>query len=340
MRINVALLVRAARLRAGARHLAAPARASCLRRAAEGAGAREAVRRRVGSAAARAEHLGHARAHREDRQRARCRCACRRVACATGRRGVSGERRRHERHASTQALRRLQLAQLRCALAALACCRMVAFLGAARRARCICRCSTTTSCSRKATSRYRARHRAARASRHDHRSQRRAARDVARRSSRCGRVPADVRDERRAAPPACAAARHGRAESSAASSPSTGREFVYLKRQLPPETPRERRAARIAGRRPHSANTGATTPAAKSTAHLIGFTDVDDRGQEGIELAYQDWLCRQAGQPPRDQGPPRAASSRTSTASARRRRGRDLALSHRSQAAVPRVSAS
>ena len=31
------------------------------------------------------------------------------------------------------------------------------------------------------------------------------------------------------------------------------------------------------------------------TAHLIGFTDVDDRGQEGIELAYQDWLSGQPG---------------------------------------------
>jgi cell division protein FtsI (penicillin-binding protein 3) len=31
------------------------------------------------------------------------------------------------------------------------------------------------------------------------------------------------------------------------------------------------------------------------TAHLLGFTDVDDRGQEGLELAYQDWLSGQPG---------------------------------------------
>ena len=30
-------------------------------------------------------------------------------------------------------------------------------------------------------------------------------------------------------------------------------------------------------------------------AQLIGITDVDDRGQEGIELAYQDWLSGKPG---------------------------------------------
>ena len=36
-------------------------------------------------------------------------------------------------------------------------------------------------------------------------------------------------------------------------------------------------------------------PAGDLTAHLIGITDVDDRGQEGIELAYQDWLAGKPG---------------------------------------------
>ena len=35
-------------------------------------------------------------------------------------------------------------------------------------------------------------------------------------------------------------------------------------------------------------------PAAEVTAHVVGFTGIDDNGQEGIELAYQDWL---AGKP-------------------------------------------
>jgi len=31
-------------------------------------------------------------------------------------------------------------------------------------------------------------------------------------------------------------------------------------------------------------------PAGEVTAHVLGFSNVDDRGQEGLELAYDDWL--------------------------------------------------
>ena len=31
-------------------------------------------------------------------------------------------------------------------------------------------------------------------------------------------------------------------------------------------------------------------PTAEVSAHVVGFTDIDDRGQEGLELAYEDWL--------------------------------------------------
>lgn len=63
------------------------------------------------------------------------------------------------------------------------------------------------------------------------------------------------------------------------------REFVYLKRHVPPE---------LAGRVRAIAPEGVYLqreyrryyPAADLTGHLLGFTDVDDRGQEGIELAY------------------------------------------------------
>ena len=37
-------------------------------------------------------------------------------------------------------------------------------------------------------------------------------------------------------------------------------------------------------------------PAADVAAHVVGFTNVDDRGQEGVELAYQDWLAGRAGE--------------------------------------------
>ncbi len=36
-------------------------------------------------------------------------------------------------------------------------------------------------------------------------------------------------------------------------------------------------------------------PAAEVAAHVVGFTNVDDVGQEGVELAYHDWLTGKAG---------------------------------------------
>jgi cell division protein FtsI (penicillin-binding protein 3) len=72
------------------------------------------------------------------------------------------------------------------------------------------------------------------------------------------------------------------------------RDFIYLKRQVPPET-----AARVMQvdapgvflqreyRRYY--------PAGEVVAHLLGFTGVDDNGQEGLELTYQDWLAGKPG---------------------------------------------
>jgi len=36
-------------------------------------------------------------------------------------------------------------------------------------------------------------------------------------------------------------------------------------------------------------------PAGEVAAHLVGFTGIDDRGQEGMELAFDDWLYGAAG---------------------------------------------
>jgi len=68
-----------------------------------------------------------------------------------------------------------------------------------------------------------------------------------------------------------------------------GREFVWLRRRLHPDVAAEIEALGLHGvflqkeyRRFY--------PAGEVTAHLIGFTNIDDVGQEGLELAYNDWL--------------------------------------------------
>lgn len=72
------------------------------------------------------------------------------------------------------------------------------------------------------------------------------------------------------------------------------REFVYLKRQLPPERAEQVMKLNVPGvfmqreyRRYY--------PAGEVTAHLVGFTGVDDNGREGLELAYQNWLGGKPG---------------------------------------------
>jgi cell division protein FtsI (penicillin-binding protein 3) len=72
------------------------------------------------------------------------------------------------------------------------------------------------------------------------------------------------------------------------------REFVYLKRQLPPDQAAKVVELNIPGiflqreyRRYY--------PAGEVMAHLIGFTDVDDKGQEGLELAFNGSLAGKPG---------------------------------------------
>ncbi len=72
------------------------------------------------------------------------------------------------------------------------------------------------------------------------------------------------------------------------------RDFVYLKRQLPPEQAEKIVKLELPGvslRREYRRY----YPGADVTAHLLGFTDVDDNGQEGIELALQQQLSGKAG---------------------------------------------
>ena len=72
------------------------------------------------------------------------------------------------------------------------------------------------------------------------------------------------------------------------------KEFFYLKRQIPPDIAEAVLALKIPGlskiREYHR-----YYPAAEVTAHLIGFTNIDDQGQEGLELAYDSRLHGEEG---------------------------------------------
>jgi cell division protein FtsI (penicillin-binding protein 3) len=72
------------------------------------------------------------------------------------------------------------------------------------------------------------------------------------------------------------------------------REFVYLRRHMNPDTAAEILAREIPGvysqrefRRFY--------PQGEVMAHVLGFTNIDDRGQEGLELAFDDWLTGTPG---------------------------------------------
>ncbi|KTD07198.1 peptidoglycan D,D-transpeptidase FtsI family protein [Legionella jamestowniensis] len=67
------------------------------------------------------------------------------------------------------------------------------------------------------------------------------------------------------------------------------REFLYLRRQLPPMVARKIEQLKIPGVN-FQQEFKRYYPAVDSTAQLLGFTNIDDIGIEGLELAYQDWL--------------------------------------------------
>lgn len=72
------------------------------------------------------------------------------------------------------------------------------------------------------------------------------------------------------------------------------RQFVYLQRHMAPADAERVLALKIPGvnvQREYKRY----YPAGEVAAHVVGFTDIDDRGQEGIELAFNDWLKGQDG---------------------------------------------
>ncbi len=75
---------------------------------------------------------------------------------------------------------------------------------------------------------------------------------------------------------------------------SRKRNFVYLRRHLPPAEAREILALKIPGiyaeREYHR-----FYPAGEVAAHVVGFTNIDDKGQEGLELSFDKWLAGAPG---------------------------------------------
>jgi cell division protein FtsI (penicillin-binding protein 3) len=74
----------------------------------------------------------------------------------------------------------------------------------------------------------------------------------------------------------------------------TARDFVYLRRQVPPEVADRVAAMKLAGVY-QSREYRRYYPAGETMAHVVGFTDVDEAGQEGIELAFQGGLAGHPG---------------------------------------------
>ncbi|MHB1947518.1 MAG: peptidoglycan D,D-transpeptidase FtsI family protein [Gammaproteobacteria bacterium] len=77
-------------------------------------------------------------------------------------------------------------------------------------------------------------------------------------------------------------------------SKNKNREFTYLKREVSPEVAVKIKALRIPGLY-QLQGYKRFYPEGEVAAHVIGFTNVDDQGQEGLELAYNDWLSGQPG---------------------------------------------
>ncbi len=68
-----------------------------------------------------------------------------------------------------------------------------------------------------------------------------------------------------------------------------GREFVYLKRSINPELAEQIKKLKIPGIY-LQAGFKRFYPEGEVAAHVVGSTNIDDKGQEGLELAYNQWL--------------------------------------------------
>ncbi len=70
--------------------------------------------------------------------------------------------------------------------------------------------------------------------------------------------------------------------------------FVYIERLVEPAKAEQVKALKIAGLQGKPAYRR-YYPAGDVTAHVLGVTNIEDNGQEGLELAYQSWLTGEPG---------------------------------------------
>ena len=75
---------------------------------------------------------------------------------------------------------------------------------------------------------------------------------------------------------------------------SGGRKFVYLRRRIKPSLANQIKGMDLPGVF-FETEYKRYYPAGEVSAHLVGFTNIDDTGQEGVELAYQKWLVGSPG---------------------------------------------
>jgi cell division protein FtsI (penicillin-binding protein 3) len=72
------------------------------------------------------------------------------------------------------------------------------------------------------------------------------------------------------------------------------KEFVYLRRHMSPDAGQavlDLNIPGVNGQREYRRY----YPSGEVTAHVLGFTNIDDHGQEGLELAFDDWLAGKPG---------------------------------------------
>jgi cell division protein FtsI (penicillin-binding protein 3) len=74
----------------------------------------------------------------------------------------------------------------------------------------------------------------------------------------------------------------------------TNREFIYLKRDVAPPIAQKIKALNIPGVNLQQ-DYKRYYPEGEVLSHVIGFTNIDDKGQEGLELLHDQWLTGTAG---------------------------------------------